>query len=119
MRRAAMPSDLAILSAEQYGGTAFTAKHDKAKELLSVCTDDWPRKRARTSPVATVTGVKEDGEEEKMKRARGRPRLDTKDQTASEVGYVCLCLMIGLVLRIIRGYYERHVRMYSRTVISI
>lgn len=95
MRRAAMPSDLAILGAEQYGGTAFTAKVDKAKEPLSVYTGDWPRKRARTSSVAMVTGVQEDGEEETMKRARGRPRLDTKDQTASEVGYVCLYLTIG------------------------
>lgn len=92
-RAAATPSDLAsILSAEQYRGAGFTAEADKAEGSLSVYTDDWPRKRAGNPPVSMVTQVQEDGEEEKMKRARGRPRLDTKDQTASEVGRVCFYL---------------------------
>ncbi|KUI53618.1 AP-1-like transcription factor [Cytospora mali] len=78
-----MSSDLAILSAEQYGGTAFHTKTGKTKEFRSDHRDDWPRKRTKTSLVTVVTEVAEDGEEEK-KRARGRPRLDTKDQTAAE-----------------------------------
>ncbi|ROW08314.1 hypothetical protein VMCG_03204 [Cytospora schulzeri] len=79
-----MPSDLAILGAEQYGGTAFTTQAGKANEPQSLYSDEWPRKRAKTSSVAIVTDFPEDGEEEKVKRVRGRPRLDTKDQTAAE-----------------------------------
>jgi hypothetical protein len=86
-----MPSDLAILSAEQYGGAAFTTNAGQAKESPLVNTNYGPRKRARKSSVTLETEAPEDGEEEKRKRARGRPRLDTKDQTAAEVG--CLCFV--------------------------
>lgn len=86
LRRDPMPSDLAILSAEQYGtaGVHHPVKSAKAKKTHSSHADDGPRKRAKTSPVAVVTEVNDDGDE-KSKRARGRPRLDTKDQTAAEV----------------------------------
>ena len=91
LRRETMPSDLAILSAEQYGGPAFTRKTAKAKDSPSEQTDDGPRKKAKTTSENVVTETTEDGEET-AKRSRGRPRLETKDQTSADVGYVCFTL---------------------------
>ncbi|KAL1881344.1 hypothetical protein Daus18300_001197 [Diaporthe australafricana] len=82
-----MPSDLAILSAEQYLDGSFTSKSSKAKKPSTSQTETTPRKRAKISPVAAETEPAEDGEDDGAKRARGRPRLDTKDQTAAERAY--------------------------------
>lgn len=86
MRREAMPSDLAILSAEQYFDGSFTGEAGKAKKPSTSQPKTSPRKRAKISPPAVETESAEDGDDDGAKRARGRPRLDTKDQTAAEVG---------------------------------
>lgn len=86
MRHEAMPSDLAILSAEQYLDGSLTGKTGKAKKPPTSKPETSPRKRAKISPPAAETESAEDGEDDGAKRARGRPRLDTKDQTAAEVG---------------------------------
>lgn len=86
MRPEAMPSDLAILSAEQYLDGTFTGKTGKAKKPSTSKPETSPRKRAKISPPAVETESAEEGDDDGAKRARGRPRLDTKDQTAAEVG---------------------------------
>lgn len=86
MRHEAMPSDLAILSAEQYLDGSFTGRTGKAKKPPTSKPETSPRKRAKVSPPAAETESAEDGDDDGAKRARGRPRLDTKDQTAAEVG---------------------------------
>lgn len=58
---------------------------DKANKTQSPHAEEGPRKRAKTSPSAVVTEVKDDGADDTSKRVRGRPRLDTKDQTAADV----------------------------------
>lgn len=92
-----MPSDLAILDAEQYIGTAGPGKTGKAKKAHLAQADDGPRKKAKTSSVAEETEANDDGDE-RSKRARGRPRLDTKDQTAAEVGVLLVSLFHMLVV---------------------
>lgn len=97
-----MSSNLAILDAEQFVGTAgihLAGKGGIVKKAHPVHADDGPRKRAKRSTVTVVTEVgEEDGGDEKSTRARGRPRLDTKDQTAADVGsmvsYVQLCHLV-------------------------
>ncbi|KAJ0119725.1 BZIP family transcription factor [Diaporthe amygdali] len=84
MRHEAMPSDLAILSAEQYFDGSFTGEAGKAKKPSTSQPKTSPRKRAKISPPAVETESAEDGDDDGAKRARGRPRLDTKDQTAAE-----------------------------------
>ncbi|KAI3398359.1 hypothetical protein diail_9451 [Diaporthe ilicicola] len=84
MRHEAMHTDLPILSAEQYLDGALTGKPDKAKKPSTSQPEPSPRKRAKTSPLSVETESAEDGENGGAKRARGRPRLDTKDQTAAE-----------------------------------
>ncbi|KAI1632906.1 hypothetical protein F4809DRAFT_57577 [Biscogniauxia mediterranea] len=78
-------SDLAVLSAEQYDDGRVT------KRSGSVVTRKLNTSRA--SPLETVNPKKRgrkpseeghDEPEEETKRARGRPRLDTTDQTPSE-----------------------------------
>lgn len=93
-----MASAIAILNAEQYLGTSgIPHLHGKAAGRVKKTTsqhshaDGGPRKRAKTSSTAVVTEVAEvdeDGEGETTKRARGRPRLDTKDQSAADVRVV-------------------------------
>lgn len=90
LRHEPMPSDVAILSAEQYGTASFghlSGSVGKPKKTHTAHADhDGPRKRAKTSSVAVVTEVTEDGDgDDKAKRSRGRPRLDTKDQSAADV----------------------------------
>ncbi|KAK7932708.1 hypothetical protein PG985_003420 [Apiospora marii] len=81
-----MGSDLAILSAERYddgrrvqrpasNGTAMK------KAISSGGDKSVPKKRARKQPP-----VDQDEHDEEKKRARGRPRLDTTDQTPQEAG---------------------------------
>lgn len=110
-----MPSDLAILSAEQYGGAAFTTNSGQARESPLVGTDYGPRKRARKSSVTLGTEAPEDGEEEKRKRARGRPRLDTKDQTAAERRRT----QIRLAQRAYRSRKESAIQSLERRVQSL
>lgn len=86
MRHEVMPSDLSILSAEQYLDGPFTGKTGRAKQPSASKPETAPRKRAKISPPAVETESAEDGEDDGAKRARGRPRIDTKDQTAAEVG---------------------------------
>ncbi|KAK3291349.1 uncharacterized protein B0H64DRAFT_446577 [Chaetomium fimeti] len=77
--------DLPILSAELYDdGPAFdsprrlTATRKKQASSSSRGPEDGPRKRARAQ-VADASEHEDEG-----KRARGRPRLDTKDETAAD-----------------------------------
>lgn len=78
--------DLPILSAELYDdGPAYnppkrlaTTRKKQASSALRGA-EDGPRKRAR----AQVADASE--HEDEAKRARGRPRLDTKDETAADV----------------------------------
>lgn len=84
-----MSSDLPILNAEQYVGAAgirLTEKAEKAKKGPAARSEEGPRKRPKTSSKAAVADVDGDDADENAKRARGRPRLDTKDQNAADVG---------------------------------
>jgi hypothetical protein len=81
--------DLAILSAEVYddGGrfpAARRAPQGKKKQQSPDNTtgEDKPRKRAKVA--SPDSGEKDD---EEKKRARGRPRLETTDQTPAEVSF--------------------------------
>jgi hypothetical protein len=78
--------DLPILSAELYDdGPAYgspkrlAATRKKQASSATRGAEDGPRKRAR----AQVADASE--HEDEAKRARGRPRLDTKDETAADV----------------------------------
>lgn len=88
-----MSSDLPILSAEHYMDAADirpARKAEKVKKGPPTRSEDGPRKRTKTSLRAIVTEVDDDDDaadaDEKSKRARGRPRLDTQDQSAADVG---------------------------------
>ncbi|KAJ4305982.1 hypothetical protein N0V88_000772 [Collariella sp. IMI 366227] len=75
--------DLAILSAEVYHenpdyGSPGRVGAIKVPTAMSQSAVEGPRKRARTQDAQP-----EEPEEEK-KRSRGRPRLDTKDETAAD-----------------------------------
>lgn len=79
-------ADLPILSAEvfddgaAYGSASHSTKHKTQHSTsASYSTDDVPRKRTRTQAADAAEP------EEEKKRARGRPRLDTKDETAADV----------------------------------
>jgi len=76
--------DLAILSAETYtSGIPFPGPRSpvaRKSKAPSRPAEDGPRKRARVQPSAD--GI---AQEEEKKRARGRPRLDVKDETAADV----------------------------------
>lgn len=75
--------DLPILSAEvytpgfSYGRPATTKKSSPPSTRSS---EEGPRKRVKTQP--STNGPER--EEEEKKRARGRPRLDVKDETAAD-----------------------------------
>ncbi|KAG8164612.1 hypothetical protein KVR01_004887 [Diaporthe batatas] len=84
MRHEAMPSDLSILSAEQYLDGPFSGRTSRAKKPSTSKPETAPRKRAKVSPPTAETESAEDGDDDGAKRARGRPRIDTKDQTAAE-----------------------------------
>ncbi|KAK4236190.1 hypothetical protein C8A03DRAFT_17134 [Achaetomium macrosporum] len=82
--------DLAILSAEVYDdgpGSGPSTRRVAARQSrpcpssssTSPGSEEGPRKRARTGATDPV-----EGEEEQKKRSRGRPRLDTKDETAAD-----------------------------------
>jgi len=88
--------DLAILSAEIY-----TPGHGYGRPSMPKKTppppstrgsEEGPRKRARVQP--SIDSVERDDEEKK--RARGRPRLDVKDETAADVS--CLCTRYGILM---------------------
>ena len=86
MRHEAMPSDLPILSAEQFLDGPFPGRTGKTKQPSASKPETAPRKRAKISPPAVEAESAEDVDDDSAKRARGRPRIDTKDQTAAEVG---------------------------------
>lgn len=77
--------DLPILSVETYNDSIPSTSRRAATARTSPSTvssrssDGGPRKRARTQ--AVDAGEAED----EKRRARGRPRLDTKDETAADV----------------------------------
>lgn len=73
-----MGPDLAILSAERYDDGLRAQR--AASHGPATATKRAPGKRARKQP-----SVDQDEPDEK-KRARGRPRLDTTDQTPQEAG---------------------------------
>lgn len=104
LRREPMPSDLAILSAEQYGPAGFhlSGTVGKTKKTHPAhAGHDGPRKRSKTAAVTVVTEVNEDGDEDdKGKRTRGRPRLDTKDQNPADVGISFSCFGSPFAFRV-------------------
>ncbi|KAK3901896.1 hypothetical protein C8A05DRAFT_44556 [Staphylotrichum tortipilum] len=86
------PGDLAILSAEVYDDSpafASSARQPVTRKLALASgpsqrgsAEGGPRKRARTQ---TAEDAAEPAEaEDDKKRSRGRPRLDTKDETAAD-----------------------------------
>ncbi|KAJ4393511.1 hypothetical protein N0V93_002723 [Gnomoniopsis smithogilvyi] len=100
-----MSSDLLIINEEQFVGEAdvrSSVKADKVKKSPASRSEEGPRKRAKRSLEAIVKEVEEEkgeeeeeegdqegddddaGPDEQSKRARGRPRLDTKDQSAAD-----------------------------------
>lgn len=89
----AMSSDLAILNAEHFIGTARIHMPGKASSRVKTAHSahpyNGPRKRPKRATVTVPTTVDENEDnhdvEEKLTRARGRPRLDTKDQSAADV----------------------------------
>jgi hypothetical protein len=93
---AAMGGDLAILSAEKYDiSSRFSSIRQavsKSPRQASVSSDaPAPRKRGRPGTAHTAAA---DGEERKGKR--GRPRLETQDETAQDVRHmenldICVC----------------------------
>ncbi|KAI0113458.1 hypothetical protein F4814DRAFT_347331 [Daldinia grandis] len=78
-------SNLAVLSAEQYDGGRYprrsASKINQKPNTTVVPTNNAPnpRKRGRKSADREL-----DGPAEETKRSRGRPRLETKDQTPGE-----------------------------------
>jgi hypothetical protein len=85
------PGDLAILSAEVYddspafasaGRPPVTRKPPSAPGPSQRGAAEGPRKRTRTQTAEDAEAA--EGEDDK-KRSRGRPRLDTKDETAADV----------------------------------
>ncbi|KAK7975292.1 hypothetical protein PG989_013755 [Apiospora arundinis] len=79
-----MGPDLAILSAERYNDGHRTQRAagngpPMKRAALSVGEKSVPKKRARKLP-----SLGHDEPDEEKKRARGRPRLDTTDQTPQE-----------------------------------
>ena len=74
--------DLAILSAEVYdGGPAMSVAPRRmapTRKPSARGPDDNPRKRPRTQAADAP-------EPDERKRTRGRPRLDTQDETAADV----------------------------------
>ncbi|KAJ9144112.1 AP-1-like transcription factor [Pleurostoma richardsiae] len=84
-----MQSDLAILNAEQYDLGLRLPSGRVRKGRNSPHSDDpvAPRKKAKvhaTTAESPQENGDKTGEEEEKKRARGRPRLDTKDETAAD-----------------------------------
>jgi len=82
-----LAGDLPILSAEVYTpgfsyGRPTTTK--KSSPPSTRGSEEGPRKRAKTQ--SSTDGPER--EEEEKKRARGRPRLDVKDETAADVSSV-------------------------------
>lgn len=79
--------DLPILSAEIYNDSTSlspptrvaASRKTQVPSVSSRGPDEGSKKRARTQ-VAEATDV-----EDEKRRARGRPRLDTKDETAADV----------------------------------
>ncbi|OTB09351.1 hypothetical protein M426DRAFT_315915 [Hypoxylon sp. CI-4A] len=78
-------TDLAVLNADQYGGGHYT-RHSTSKTnrkptnvVVPIENAPNPRKRGRKQ---ADREPRESGEE--AKRTRGRPRLETKDQTPTE-----------------------------------
>lgn len=78
--------ELPILSAELYGDDPvfaapkrLTAVRKKQTRSSSRGIEEGPRKRKKTQVVETPEN------DDETKRARGRPRLDTKDETAADV----------------------------------
>ncbi|KAH6618215.1 hypothetical protein B0J18DRAFT_412620 [Chaetomium sp. MPI-SDFR-AT-0129] len=77
--------ELPILSAELYGDDQvfappkrLPAARKKQVRSSSRGIEEGPRKRKKTQPVETPD------QDDETKRARGRPRLDTKDETAAD-----------------------------------
>ncbi|KAK4147390.1 uncharacterized protein C8A04DRAFT_9014 [Dichotomopilus funicola] len=77
--------ELPILSAELYGDDRvfpapkrLPAVRKKQVRSSSRGIEEGPRKRKKTQPVETPD------QDDETKRARGRPRLDTKDETAAD-----------------------------------
>ncbi|KAH6843216.1 hypothetical protein B0I37DRAFT_214716 [Chaetomium sp. MPI-CAGE-AT-0009] len=105
--------DLPILSAELYddGPTFDSPKRLMATQRKQASSSsrgpkDGPRKRARTQ-VADASEHEDEG-----KRARGRPRLDTKDETAADRRRT----QIRLAQRAYRNRKENAIQMLEKKV---
>lgn len=85
----AMQSDLAILNAAQYeDGVPSHRGHAASAPMKTPHAPlDEPPSRKRPRTVSTAQPAQAEHEEEK-RRARGRPRLDPKDQTPQDVSHV-------------------------------
>jgi len=79
-----MKSDLAILNAEQFDDGVRVSSGKAARSADNGLN---PRKRAKTQPSSGT-----EKEEEEKKRTRGRPRLDTRDETAADVSVAVVLL---------------------------
>ena len=78
-----MTTDLAILSAERYDDGTRNRSVRLTRKVSPNQTSEsgpGPRKRAKVQPKEPA-----DVSEEDNRRSRGRPRLDTKDETPAEV----------------------------------
>jgi hypothetical protein len=71
-----MQSEISILNAEKYGEEPRRTRSANGKRSLSEDHDD------------------EDDDGVQKKRSRGRPRLDTKDETAADVSSPPACLLL-------------------------
>lgn len=95
------PSDLPVLGVEQYG-SGRSAKRPAAKANIKTKTTAIPSDTTRISKKRgrRRTEAEQTDSAEEPKRTRGRPRLETKDQTPTEVSgplYLCLPSMFVLV----------------------
>ncbi len=83
-----MKSEIAALNAEQYGAEAgfLSGSRPTRKAPARPAADAGPPSRKRAKVDAGSSPEKDD----EPKRARGRPRLDTKDETAAEVSSRCV-----------------------------
>ncbi|KAK8084203.1 hypothetical protein PG997_005474 [Apiospora hydei] len=83
-----MSSDLAILSAESYDDGCrphrAASNGPAMRKSISSAAGDKPIPKKRTR---TQSSLDHDEPDEEKKRARGRPRLDTTDQTPQEAAY--------------------------------
>jgi hypothetical protein len=95
-----MHTELSILSAEQYDdGVHFrpggVRVNPHRKLPAGLVDDDAPQKKRAKTKRPAVDDMDLDDESGK-KRSRGRPRLDTKDETAADVSMALPTVTLAL-----------------------